>query len=537
MLLRTTALAKHYDTEYLFTGVDLVVNKGDRIGVVGPNGAGKTTLLRLLTGEEDPTTGRVELGPGVRAGYLAQQVPDPGQTVGDFLRGGDPELRDLAPRMAALEAALAAGEEVLEEYGSVQEAWIARAGWTFESRLAEVRQRLDITGLAEGAPVEFVSGGEQSRLMLARLLLARPDVLLLDEPTNHLDAEGVAWLAEWLAGYPGGVVIVSHDRFLLDRAVTRVVELDGVHDEPQLYEGGYTAYRAEKQRRWERLLRDFEAQEKDRTRWEEDIEKTLGHAMSVETATKDSSARRLSAKVAKKGKARQRRLRRQMASARWIAAPETRPALVLAFPAIEADEGSVLSVSGLSLRYDTRTVLDGVDLEIAAGDRVVITGRNGAGKSTLLRALAGHTDLPTARLPQTHDALRHGRIGRLTVLDFFRSRVPVYVDEAERMLAGYLFGAEERRSLLSTLSGGEMQRLLLAVMVNSGARMLLLDEPTNHLDFESLDVVEEALRAYTGTLVVVTHDAYFAERAGIGRQWRVADGKVTELLSVDTCAT
>ncbi|GIG71447.1 ABC transporter ATP-binding protein [Phytomonospora endophytica] len=536
-------MSKDFGLEPLFTGVDVVVNRGDRIGLVGPNGAGKTTLLKILTGEEPPSAGRVTHGPRVRVGYLAQQVPDPGQSVGEFLRGGDPELRDLTERMAALEEKLAAGGDVLAEYGAVQERWIAREGWTFAARLAEVRGRLDIAGLPEELPVTAVSGGEQSRLMLARLLLSAPDVLLLDEPTNHLDADGSAWLGDWLAGFGGGVVIASHDRALLDRAVTRIVEIDGINEEPQLYEGGYTAYRAEKQKRWQRLLLDFEAQEKDRVRWETDIERTKGHALGTELTTHNDRMRRYAKKVAKKAKARERRLMRQMQSVRWIAEPRTRPSLVLAFPATAAGEGPPLVAEGLTVRRGGRAILDGVDLTVEAGDRIVVTGRNGAGKSTLLRALAGEFDDGEVRatvapsvLPQSHDALREGRTGRMSVLEFFRSRVPVYIDEAEELLGGYLFGEEERTATLSTLSGGELQRLLLAVLVNSATPVLLLDEPTNHLDFDSLDVIEEAMRAYQGTLVLVTHDAYFAERAGVRRQWTVADGKVTELLSLDTCA-
>ena len=543
MLLSTTAVSKDFGIEPLFTGVDLIVNRGDRIGLVGPNGAGKTTLLKILTGEEPASSGRVDHGPGVRVGYLAQQVPDPGQSVGDFLRGGDPELRDLTARMAALEAELAGGGDVLAEYGAVQERWTAREGWTFEARLAEVRGRLDITGLPEDLPITEVSGGEQSRLTLARLLLSSPDVLLLDEPTNHLDAEGSAWLGEWLTGFGGGVVIASHDRALLDRAVTRVVEIDGINEEPQFYEGGYTAYRAEKQKRWERLLLDFEAQEKDRVRWEADIERTKGHALGVELTTHNDRMRRYAKRVAKKAKARERRLMRQMQSMRWIAEPKTRPSLVLAFPTAAAGDSPPLVAEGLTVHRGGRAILDGVDLTVEAGDRIVVTGRNGAGKSTLLRALAGEFDDGEVRaavapsvLPQSHDGLRRGRTGRMSVLEFFRSRVPVYIDEAERLLEGYLFGEEERASTLSTLSGGELQRLLLAVLVNSATPVLLLDEPTNHLDFDSLDVIEEAMRVYQGTLVLVTHDAYFAERAGVRRQWTVADGKVTELLSLDTCA-
>ncbi|MGW4946062.1 ATP-binding cassette domain-containing protein [Actinoplanes sp. NPDC004185] len=214
-----------------------------------------------------------------------------------------------------------------------------------------------------------------------------------------------------------------------------------------------------------------------------------------------------------------------MESARWIAEPRTRPPLTLAFPADErADRDTVLAVHDLTVKLGDRTLLDGVDLDVRRGDRILITGRNGAGKTTLLRAIAEHAEAELAVLPQTSDGLRTAT----TVLDFFRSRVPVYAEDAERLLAGHQFGPDQWGASLRSLSAGELRRLLLAVMVNSPARILLLDEPTNFLDFDALDVVEQALRAYRGTLLTVTHDRYFAGAVGHTRTWHVADGQVRQ---------
>jgi ATPase subunit of ABC transporter with duplicated ATPase domains len=526
-LLKVSALGCAHDGEPLFDHLDLVLGAGDRIGVVGPNGAGKTTLLRTLAGELPPARGSVVRGPGTRIAHVAQQIPDPDGTVGAFLTGGLGELASVTARLKTLEQQLADGQDVLGEYGAVQERWTALEGWTAETRLDEVRQRLDIGHLGDDRPVKDVSGGEQARLMLARALLDAPDILLLDEPTNHLDAEGAAWLQQWLATYPGGVLAVSHDRAFLDATVTRVVELDGIHDEPQDYPGGgYTAYRAEKQRRWEKLLLDHEAQEKDRRRWEADIERTKDQARGVENTVRSGATaphlRRVARLVARKAKVRERRLQRQMASVRWIARPRTRPPLTLAFPDDAGEAGEVvLKVRGLHVAYGDRVLLRDVDLDIRRGDRILITGRNGAGKTTLLRKLAGDD---TAVLPQTDDGLRTGQ----SVLDFFRSRVPVYVDDAEELLRGHQFGPDQWDTPLRTLSAGELRRLLLAVLVNSPQRILLLDEPTNFLDFDALDVVEEALRRYRGTLVIVTHDRYFAGAAGTTRRWHVGGGEVIE---------
>ncbi|WP_250037553.1 ATP-binding cassette domain-containing protein [Paractinoplanes maris] len=623
----------------MFAGLDLVVGDGDRIGLVGPNGAGKSTLLRVLGGELRPQSGSVTYGPDTRIGYVAQQMPDPDGTVGDFLTAGLGELAEVTRTMRELEhrLATAAGDqssagddsrgrsegsgsneslgdnespgdngpgrsdspgsndsaagndgpgrsdgpgrndrpkrsgvpgrndspaddkgpagneaitgmslagdgtpaagnadegadtadELLVRYGVVQERWTALEGWKAEARIAEIRQRLDIAHLPDELALWQVSGGEQARLLLARALLDEPDVLLLDEPTNHLDAEGMAWLQGWLKSYAGGVLTVSHDRAFLDAVVTRVLELDGIDTEVQDYPGGgYTAYRVEKQRRWERLLLDFEAQEKDRRRWEADIERTKEYSRGVENASGLGVAgphlRRVARLVARKAKVRERRLRRQMESVRWIAHPRTRPPLTLAFPADQADPGEVvLRVRDLSVSAGDRLLLDGVELEVRRGDRILVTGRNGAGKTTLLRALASDD---TAVLPQTTDGLR----SKVTVMEFFRSRVPVYAEDAERLLLGHQFGPDQWDARLSSLSAGELRRLLLAVLVNSPARILLLDEPTNFLDLDALDVIEEALRRYRGTVVVVTHDRYFAEAIGFGRRWHVADGAVIE---------
>jgi ATPase subunit of ABC transporter with duplicated ATPase domains len=536
-MLKATSLAKQFDGDVLFSDVNLVVGPGDRIGLVGPNGAGKSTLLRVLTGAERPSSGQVTYAPNASLGYLAQQVPDADATVGRFLAEGLGEVDQVGTRLANLQTSMAhgpVGAEVLGAYGDAQDRWAALGGWMASTRVAQVRQRLDIAHLPDDARLAEVSGGEQARLMLARVLLAEPSILLLDEPTNHLDADGIAWLGQWLARFTGGLIVVSHDRQFLDQAVNQVIELDGIHETPQLYSGGYTAYWIEKGRRWQRLLTDFEAQEKDRRRWEADIERTKEQARGVElTAVKRGrdQANRYAKKVAKKAKARERRLRRQMAAQRWLAEPQTRPVLALAFPDEAAPDETVLEVSGLAVKLGGRSVLRDVDLTVRGGDRILISGRNGAGKTTLLRVLAGALSPDDGRvtgrgllLPQTHDALRTS----MTVLDFFRSRVPVYAEDAEQLLEGYLFDEDQWRAPLRTLSSGELRRLLLAVMVNSSARVLLLDEPTNYLDFDALSVVESALRTYRGTILTVTHDRYFATEVAHTRAWRVEDGNVRE---------
>ena len=318
--------------------------------------------------------------------------------------------------------------------------------------------------------------------------------------------------------------------------------MDGIHEEPQFYPGGYTEYRAEKARRWARLLRDYEAQEKDRRRWEADIDRTKAQARDIEeTGVKRGrdQQNRYAKKVAKKAKARERRLRRQMLATRWLAEPQTRPPLVLAFPdsspgGTAADstgtpDAPVLETKALTVALGGHTILRDVDLTVRGGDRILVSGRNGAGKSTLLRVFAGRLAPDSGEvsgrgllLPQTHDTVR----SHVSVFDYFRSRLPVYAEDAERLLEAHLFGSDQWRRPLHAISAGELRRLLLAVMANSPARVLLLDEPTNYLDFDALEMTERALAEFRGTLLVVTHDARFAAAVGCTRSWQVVDGHV-----------
>ncbi|HEX6498517.1 MAG TPA: ABC-F family ATP-binding cassette domain-containing protein [Micromonosporaceae bacterium] len=534
-LIKTVSLSKDIDGDLLFADLNLVLGGTDRIGVVGPNGVGKSTLLRVLVGEEPPSSGTVDVAPGTRIGYYAQQIPDPCGTVGAFLAEAPGELAALARRLDAVAPRLGSGQpDVLAEYGELADRWAHLGGWAYQARVDEVRARLGVDHLPADRTLGSLSGGEQARLMLARVLLAEPTVLVLDEPTNHLDAEGGAWLAGYLGSFPGAVLVVTHDRAFLDRVVERVVELDGIHDDVQFYEGGYTAYRAEKQRRWQRLLLDFEAQQKWRVRLEQDIERTKEQAQGVETEVRgglgSDQLRRYAKKVAKKAKARERRLRRQMLAAGWVAEPRTRPSLTVAFGPTRVARGEpVVTATGLTVAGR----LSGVDLDLRAGDRLLVTGPNGAGKTSLLHALAGRiapttgsvtASAPVRLLPQTHDTLRLDR----SLLSYFRAHVPMYEEDAEALLESYLFDRDMLRRPLATLSAGELRRLLIAVMVNSEAEVLLLDEPTNYLDFDALDVVEAALREYRGTLVTVTHDEYFADAVGHDRRLEVRPGRVDE---------
>ena len=375
-----------------------------------------------------------------------------------------------------------------------------------------------------------MSGGEAARCLLAAVLLGDPTVLLLDEPTNHLDADGRAWLTEWLAGFTGTLLTVSHDRAFLDATVDRVLELgpDGI----DTYEGGYTAYKAERDRRRERLALAVEAQDKRRRRLEADIDTTSRQAATAERrASKMGAAaphyKRLAAKVAKKSKVREHRLEREMASEDWLRMPRDPAAFKVRLP--DADPARRLVAAVRDVTVDG--VFAGASFSLHGGDRVALVGPNGAGKSTLLHLLsgalepdAGEVDVRGAvrLLPQTPTRLPAGR----GLLDWFREQTRLPEDEARTLLAHYWLGAEAIARPIGRLSPGERARVHVAAMVAAGADLILLDEPTNHLDFDTLEVIEAALRAYRGTIVVAGHDRALHEAIDCDRVIEVRDGIV-----------
>jgi ATPase subunit of ABC transporter with duplicated ATPase domains len=539
-VLKADSLCKAHDAEPLFADASFTLGSGDRTGLVGPNGTGKTTLLRILAGLELADAGSVTTGPDDRIGLLHQQAPDADLTLHDFLRQSIGEVYELDERMRVLEARIAetggAGPE-LAEYGAVQERFTALDGWTFHAAIDDARGHLGIAHLPSAARFRELSGGEQARVMLAGVLLARPTILLLDEPTNHLDLAGLRWLEAYLESFPGAVLVVSHDRRFLDNAVRRIFEFDGVSDELTVYTGGYTDYRVEKQHRFERLLEEFRAQDRYRRQLEADIARTRGQALHTERTAGGMGSdklKRYAKKVAKKAKARERRLRRQMAQAEWIANPEKAPSFTLSLDGVSTGGRRLARLDRAGVDLGGRMVLDEVDLVVRGRERIAIVGENGAGKTTLLALLAGELepdrgrrdlDASVAVLPQSHHGLPLDR----GVLDFYRSRVVAYEEDARAFLGHFLFEQDQLHRPIGGLSPGERSRLLIAVLVSSGAELLLLDEPTNHLDFDSIDVVEEALRQFRGTIVAVTHDREFIRSIGCTRVVEVRDGAAVTL--------
>jgi len=501
-LVTLAGVSKTFGTQHLFSDVSLQVGAGRRIAIVGPNGAGKTTLLEIITGEQDADAGSVARGRDVVIGYLRQDVADTaGHSVLAEVLGGAGVVSGIGHRLGHIEAELAEAteeaelEELMAEYGRLQHRFEQMGGYGLE---AEARRILAGLGFAQ-ADVErdigTFSGGWMMRVALAKLLLANPDVLLLDEPTNHLDLASVEWLQAFLATYAGAIVLVSHDRDFINTIANHVAELArGTLTE---YTGDYADFVEQREERIAQLERTAAAQQRKVVQTERFIERFRYKA---------TKARQVQSRI----KALERLDR--------VAVPTTRAKSVkFRFPEPPRSGRVVIRLEGLVKRYGDHTVYDGLDLALERGQKVALIGPNGAGKSTLLKILAGvlpfeggdralGSNVRVAYFAQHQiEALNPAN----TVFDELAGSAPrMTTAEMRRLLGAFLFSGDSVDKPVEVLSGGEQTRLALAKLMADPANLLCLDEPTNHLDIASRDVLEDALNAFGGTMVLITHDRY-----------------------------
>jgi len=502
MLLRIDRVARTLGVRTLFRDASLLVSRGDRVGFVGPNGAGKTTLLRIAAGEDPPDAGQVVRPRDVRVGMLRQEI-EPGRStsVHEEAATALAELDRLEAEMRRLEAAMErAGREGREVPADVAEAWDrARMAFEFgggferEARVDRVLEGLGFDGARRRRPLSSFSGGWLMRVELAKLLLAAPDVLLLDEPTNHLDLPSIQWFEETLRAFGGAVVMISHDRTFLRRQATRIAELESGRF--SVYEAGYDRYLELKAERREQLVAQQKNQQREIAQAERFIERFR---------YKSTKARQVQSRVKKLQK-----------MDRIEVEDEQRRAMRLRIPEPERSGESVVRLEDVHKAYGETHVYEGVDFLVRRGERVALVGPNGAGKSTLLRIAAGVLPFDAGRRELGHrvqaafyaqhqlEALDASR----TVLEEIESGAR-YEDHARLRghLGAFLFSGDDVQKKVSVLSGGEKARLALAKMLLRPSNFLVLDEPTNHLDVVACEVLEEALRAYRGTLLFISHD-------------------------------
>lgn len=500
-LLTIESLSKQYSERLLLEGANLLINAGDRIGLIGVNGSGKSTLLRLVAGEETPDSGGITTWGHVRIEYLAQEPPlDDERTVLETIFYSDsPQmqlLRDYEEVSAALQAQ--PDEPLLHARLLALSAQMDHnAGWAAEANAKTILTQLGITNF--GSKVATLSGGQRKRVALARALIDRADLLVLDEPTNHIDADTVAWLEDYLATTPGALLMVTHDRYFLDRVVNRIVELD--RRQLVSYNGNYTKYLEDRERRHQQLAA---AEQKRQNLIRRELEWLRRGAMARST----------------KQKARKQRAE-ELIQLRYDSG-EDRVAITLAGRRLG---GQVLTAKGLTKSYAGQPVLDQVDLILEPGDRIGLLGPNGAGKSTLLDLLTGkqQPDKGSIRWGDTvqiayYDQHAADLDEQMRLLEFIEKEAPLIRTkdgekvEAAHMLEWFLFPRNMQYGRIGTLSGGERRRLYLLRTLIHQPNVLILDEPTNDLDIQTLGVLEEFLDYFVGCLVVVSHDRSFLDR-------------------------
>ncbi|WCH47374.1 ABC transporter ATP-binding protein [Lysinibacillus sp. OF-1] len=508
IVLQVNQLTKSFLADEILSGVKLEVQHRDRVALVGRNGAGKSTLLKIIAGQMSYDSGDIIIPKGVQVGYLEQHaglnstltIWDEMMTIFEPLLAQEQTLRSLEQQMAdpTVYENSTLYAKVMSEYDQLQHTFKDAGGYQYESDIRSVLHGMQFYPEDYDKPISSLSGGQRTRLALAKLLLSKPDLLILDEPTNHLDIETLSWLESYLKSYEGAILIVSHDRYFLDQVVSIVYEVS--RHRVTKYTGNYSAYLDEKAKTYERDVKLFERQQDEKAKLEDFIQKNIARA----STTKMAQSRR-----------------RMLERTEWMESPDGDEKSASFGFTIERQSGNdVLSVDDLTIGYDDQLISSGINLRTFREDRIALVGPNGVGKSTLLKTivkdltpLAGAIRYGTNVQIGYYDQEQAKLSSNKSVLKELWDEWPLMNEKDIRTVLGrFLFSGEDVDKTVSSLSGGEKARLALSKLMMQKANFLILDEPTNHLDLDSKEVLENALIDYPGTLLFVSHDRYFINR-------------------------
>ena len=513
-------LSKEFEVgKKILDGLTFQVDQGERVGLLGKNGAGKTTLFKILTGELDWDEGEVHVAPGKGVGLISQiPVYPPAYTVEDVLQTAFDRLHAMEAEMARLAEQMGADADpaLLRRYDALTAAFEAGGGYDTQTELNKGCNGLEISQDMRGQLFSSLSGGEKTRVNLARLILEDTDILLLDEPTNHLDLRATEWLEEYLDRYKGTVLAISHDRWFLDRGVRRVIE---IHDgKAEFYAGNYSFYVEEKERRYEEKLKQYEKEQAKLEQLQEAADKLhLWAFMGNDKLHKRAFS-----------------IEKRMERIRTTDKPTKERRLDIKFGESEFRGDEVLTIKERKKSFDGRTLFDHVNLEVIGGERIALLGDNGTGKSTLLKILLGEEEPdsgklrmgPTVKVGYLPQIIRFAHPER-NLVDTMIYDQDCSTQTARNRLAAFNFRGEDVFKPVSALSGGEQSRLRLCMLMDEKINLLILDEPTNHLDVASREWIEEAVESYEGNLLFVSHDRYFINRFAT-RIWMLENGQIID---------
>ncbi|MBR0207401.1 MAG: ABC-F family ATP-binding cassette domain-containing protein [Oscillospiraceae bacterium] len=503
----------------ILDGLSFTVNTGEHIGILGPNGCGKTTLFRILCGAERPDEGAASVAPGKRIGLISQIPVFPeGWTTEDVLRDAQRRLYTISAQLDELSAQMEhdASSALLHRYDTLSDEFRRLGGWEMDAERSRVANGLDITPAMREQPFDTLSGGERTRVNLARLILEDTDILLLDEPTNHLDLHATEWLEDYILHFKGTVLSISHDRYFLDVAAQRCIEI--VDGKAEFYSGNYSFFVLERQRRFEEKLRQYE---KDQAKIEQ-LQRAADRLHLWAFMGND--------KLHKRAFSMEKRIERLSQSEK----PTEARRLNVKFRERDFSGDEAIVADGLEKGFGGRVLFSGVSLEVTGGERIALIGDNGAGKTTFLKLLMGE-ETPDAGYIYRGPAVRTAYLPQIvrfddesrTMYDTMLWECRAQPQEARDRLAAFGFRGEDVFKRVSTLSGGEKSRLRLCILMGGQINLLVLDEPTNHLDIASREWMEDALSDYEQTLLFVSHDRYFIEKFAT-RIWTLEDGQFSD---------